>query len=36
VAGVVGFGTAAVGLGSGSTNEQPPSPCCAETGVLVR
>src|SRR5664279_5212946 len=36
LAGVVGFGTAIVGDGSGSTNEQPPSPATTRTGVLVR
>src|SRR6476646_10560235 len=35
-AGVVGVGLAIVGDGSGSTNEQPPSPAVTVTGVLVR
>src|SRR5258705_13911944 len=36
LAGVVGFGLAIVGVGSGSENEQPPSPGATETAVLVR
>ena len=35
-AGVVGFGLAIVGDGSGTTNEQPPSPAVTVTGVSVR
>src|SRR5450755_2859529 len=36
LAGVAGVGLAIVGVGSGSTNEQPPSPATTRTGVLVR
>src|SRR5258708_1496000 len=36
LAGVVGFGLAIVGVGSGSEKEQPPSPGATETAVLAR
>src|SRR5436309_14806882 len=36
LAGVVGAGLAIVGVGSGSTNEHPPSPDAAVTGTFVR
>src|SRR5437660_10413413 len=36
LAGVPGVGLATVGVGSGSTNEQPPSPLVTVTGVVVR